>query len=67
MALSNLLLLLLRLQRNGLGIEDPHYLSMILIVERTWMRQLFQPLAHFIPACFIGIAMFTIRMVDSQE
>src|SRR6266849_1522936 len=74
-ALSNLLLLL-RLQRNrrtrhnfaGLGIEDLHYLSMILIVERPPLlppAQLFHPLSHFNPPRFTSIAMFTVRTVDS--
>ena len=69
---------LLRLQRNrracynfaGLGIEDPHYLSMIPIVKRTRLRppvQLFQTLSHLNSVLFTSLAMFTVGMVDSQE
>jgi hypothetical protein len=76
LALSNLLLLLRR-QRNrrtcdnfaGLGIEDPHDLFLIPIVERMGMRppvQFFQPLSHFITARFTS-AMFTVWTVDSQD
>jgi len=75
-ALSNLLLLLRQRNRRtcynfgGLGIEDPHYLFMIPIVERMRLRppvQFFQPLSHFIPVRFTSIAMFTVWTVDSQE
>lgn len=54
----------------GLGVEDPHYLSMIPMVERMRLRppvQLFQPPSHLLSVFFRSIARFTVRMLDSQE
>lgn len=69
-------LLLLRLQRNrrtchnvaGLRSEDFH--STFPIVGEIRLRlptQFFQPLSHLLTARLTSTAMFTIRMVDSQE
>jgi hypothetical protein len=64
----------LRLQRNtltnykvsGLRIED----LKISTVEQTWLRppiELFQTLSHFLAACFLNIAKFTIPTVESKD
>jgi len=74
LASSNLLLLLRQRNRRaynfaGLGIESPHYLSMISTVERTRLRppaQLVQPLSNLVSARFTSIAI-TVWAVDSQE
>jgi hypothetical protein len=70
-------LLLLRLQRNRrtynfseLGIEDPHCLSMIPIVERTRLcppAQLVQSLSNLIPRRFTSITTFAVWAVEFQE
>jgi hypothetical protein len=76
LALSSLLPLVRQRNRRprynfaGLGIEDLHNLSMIVIVWRIRLRppiQLIQPYSHLKPGLFTSFAMFTVRTVDSQE
>ena len=58
------------LQLRRLRIGNVPDLSVIPILERTRLRppvQLFKPLLQLTPAHFASVAMFTVRVVDSQE